>query len=590
MKINYLDATTLHNAFLNACDCIIKHREKLNAINLFPVADGDTGDNMAATAHAVINYSVTQATLKETIQSLADSALLGARGNSGMIFSQFFNGLTETALDSERINTQNFAQLLSKASISVRSAILDPVEGTIITIIDAWSASISKFAQQYTCFKELTHHTLSEVQKTLQSTTDLIPVLKNAQVVDAGALGFYHFICGFTDHLLNPRPIIKNETPIECNETHHEMAAHGGPPEQRYCTEITVNGEHINRIEIVNKLEQFGDSIVSSGNERMCRFHVHCTKPHQVFESLIDAGRITHAKADDMLRQFQMIHQRKFPIALVTDSSADLPQTLLEEHQIHVIHLNMHLDGHNLLDGICVNPDNFYERLAKLKTYPKTSFPSPALIKNQLSQLSRNYEHVLVLPIAKALSGTHDALVKAAEDKTNIHVIDSCLTSAGLGLLLSYTAELIAQGSSITEIKKLVLSKIPKINLFVYVGSFDSMIRSGRISKIGGRIAEFAQLKPIITLNKEGKAILCDKAFSEVKGLNKLVTRVDSQRTSQTLDSYGLVHAGVPEKALQFAQLTQESFDQAPAFIEPVSTALGLHAGKGSIALACMMK
>lgn len=589
METNHLNADTLHSAFITACNSIIKNRENLNAINLFPVADGDTGDNMSATALAVINHSAIKPTLKETFQSLANSALLGARGNSGMIFSQFFNGLTETPLSSEQIDIATFAKLITTASKSVRSAILHPVEGTIITVIDAWSASINKLAGDYICFKKLIKQTLTEVNQALQSTTNILPVLKSANVVDAGALGFYHFINGFADYLINPQLINKNELPVECTDSHHDLAA-DTPPEQRYCTEIMLTGENINKTQLAEHLEQFGDSIVSSGNAAVCRFHLHCTHPNAVFESLFNEGKITYAKAEDMLRQFQIIHQRKHSIALVTDSSADIPQHLLDDNQIHIIQLNMHLDDHLLIDRLCVNQDTFYDRLASLKTYPKTSFPSPVLIEQQIKHLATHYDEVLILPIAQALSGTHDAIVKATEHLSNVHVIDSCQTSGGLGLLVTFAAQLIATGRPLEEIKKELLLKIPKVNLIVYVASFDSLIRSGRISKIGGRLAEFAHVKPIIKLNKVGKGEVCDKAFSEIKALSKLVLHVNALCKTESLDTYGLIHAGVPEKAKQFAQLTTEAFGQPPAFIESASTAIGLHAGKGCIALAYMMK
>ncbi|MBL7481677.1 DegV family protein [Legionella bononiensis] len=590
MEIHHLDAKTIHSAFLNACDAIISNRENLNAINLFPVADGDTGDNMSATALSVITHSTTQTTLNETLKSLADSALIGARGNSGMIFSQFFNGLTEIELTSEQIDTITFSRLITQASQSVRSAILHPVEGTIITVIDAWSASISKVAQDFICFKKLIKHTLSEVNQALQSTANTLPVLKDAHVVDAGALGFYHFINGFSDYLINPRAITHNHHHEDCLKANHELPDKGCPPEQRYCTEITLSGESIDRTSIANQLEQFGDSVVSSGNASLCRFHVHCTQPAAVFESLFHAGTITHAKAQDMLRQFQMIHQRKYPIALVTDSSADIPQSVLDENQIHIIQLNMHLDGHNLLDRICVNQDTFYDHLSNLKTYPKTSFPSPALLEEQVVHLSNQYEQVLILPISQGLSGTHDAIIKVTEHLNNVHVVNSCQTSGGLGLLVHFAAQLIAAGLPLEEIKKELILKIPKIEMVVYVERFDSLIRSGRIGRISGRIAQLAQIKPIIRLDSSGKAALFDKAFSETKALTKLIRHVDSLREHQSLESYGLVHAGVSEKAKSFAQLTTEALGQPPAFIESVSTALGLHAGKGSVAVATMMK
>ena len=589
MELYHLDAKTIHSAFLTACNAIIINREHLNTINLFPVADGDTGDNMSATALSVIRHSSIKITLNETFQSLASAALLGARGNSGMIFSQFFNGLTETHLTSEQLDTKTFAQLISKASQSVRSAIVHPLEGTIITVIDAWSTSINKFAQEVTCFKTLIKHTLSETDQALQSTSTMLPILKEAQLVDAGALGFYHFINGFASYLENPQSL-NTQNILECDHAHHEPATDGLPPKQRYCTEIMLSGESINRLSIAHQLEQFGDSIVSSGNATLSRFHVHCTEPDKVFESLFNAGQIVQAKAEDMLRQYEMIHQRKYPIALVTDSSADLPQSILDENQIHIIQLNMHLDGHNLIDRICISQKTFYDLLASLTTYPKTSFPSPAILQEKIHHLAKHYEQVLVISISKALSGAHDALVNAAKPFSNVHVINSRQTSAGLGLLVHYAAQLITQGLTVDEIKNELELKIPKINLFVYVENCDSLIRSGRVSKLGGRIAQFAHLKPLIKLNESGNGVLFDKAFSEIKALSKLVNHVDTLSKDQVLESYGLVHAGNPEKALEFSQLTSEAFGQPPAFIEYVSSALGLHAGKGAIGIASMMK
>lgn len=545
---------------------------------------------MSATALAVINHSSTKPTLNETFQSLANSALLGARGNSGMIFSQFFSGLTETSLSSDQLDTTAFAELITKASKSVRSAILHPVEGTILTVIDAWSASMTKLSKELSCFKQLIKHTLTEVHQALQSTTDLLLVLKDAQVVDAGALGFYHFITGFSEYLINPHLINKQDASHPCAIAHHESFEHTKRPHHRYCTEITLAGESLHRDALAHLLEPYGDSIVSSGNASLCRFHIHCTDPAELFESFSTKGQITHSKADDMLRQFEMIHQQKYPIALVTDSSADLPKTLLDEFQIHQIPLNMHLDGHHLLDRLCVNQEKFYDRLATLTPYPKTSFPSPALIETQLTQLSRHYEHVLVLPIAQALSGTHDAIVKASEGLKNVHTMNTCLTSAGLGLLIAHAADRIANHDPIESIKHALTLKIPKINFFVYVANFDALIRCGRVKKLSGLIAQFAHIKPIISLDPLGQGILTGKTFSETKAFHKLIHHVKTLSQKSPLEAYGLVHAGAPKQVMQFAALTEEAFGMAPAFIESTSTAIGLHAGKGSVAIASMLR
>ncbi len=584
-----LDATKLHSACLIACEFIIHHRDELNAINVFPVADGDTGDNMASTALSIIQNSSPKPSITDTLRSLANAATLGARGNSGMIFSQFFNGLTEVESLPEQIDTQHFARLLIQASHSVRQAILHPIEGTIITVIDAWAKNTENLAKKISNFQELLTQSLIAANTALQSTATTLAVLKEAHVVDAGALGFYHFIQGFAQYLENPRQLDVTHMHFDSVEPHHDLPSSDTPPNERYCTEIMLTGESIDRDQITHHLEQFGDCIVSSGNASLCRFHLHCTHPHHVFESLLNQGTISQSKAQDMMRQFQMVHQTKFPIALVTDSSADIPQHLLDDHQIHIIQLNMQLDNHHLLDRICINPETFYERLTTLKTYPKTSFPSPGIIEEQIKHIAAHYPQVLILPIAQALSGTHDAIVKATQNFSNVHVVDSKSTSGGLGLLVLYAGQLIASGHSIDDIKQKLLVKISKTHFYVYVHQFESLIRSGRISKIGGRIAQFAHVKPIITLNEQGKGTIYDKAFSETKALSKLIGFVDTLCRTEQLETYAIVHAGAPEKAQDFAELTQEAFGYAPAFIEPVSTAIGLHAGKGCVGLVAMM-
>ena len=172
MALLYLNADLFHGAVIQACHWVIQQREALNAINIFPVADGDTGDNMAATASAIINHAPSQPTLPAVCKVIADASILGARGNSGMIFSQFFNGLIEESELPAELNTQQFAGLITKAAKSVRAAILNPVEGTILTVMDAWAKSLSQHAQSITDFKVLMDEIKKDVQAALQSTSN----------------------------------------------------------------------------------------------------------------------------------------------------------------------------------------------------------------------------------------------------------------------------------------------------------------------------------------------------------------------------------------------------------------------------------
>lgn len=590
MALQHLNAGLFHSAVKHACFTLIQQRESLNAINLFPVADGDTGDNMAATAKAIMTRATEQSTLDATCKSIADAGIMGARGNSGMIFSQFFNGLMDNSELPSEIDTRQFANMIANASASVRAAIANPMEGTILTVMDVWAKALQQQAQMTDCFNALMDLTVNGLETALQSTANTLEVLRKADVVDAGALGFTIFVKGFSEYLANPEEIVDKIELLDCEPHHDEQPVCGCPPLTRYCTEALLVGDTIDKAAITHAIQDKGDSIVLTANSRMCRLHLHCNEPWHVFSSLQSMGKIQYPKVDDMLRQYEIIHQRKYPIALVTDTAANIPSDVADHYQIHFISINVHIDGHDLLDRYCLDTNDFYGRLENAPVYPTTSFPSLTLIEDKIRHLSQHYEQVLVLSVAKVLSGTHDAIAKVAKNFNNVHVIDTHQVSGSQGLLLNHAAELIADGYPIETIKQIITDKIPKTRLFVMVDQFDSLVRSGRVSKFKGKLAQFSGVKPIVTLDEDGRGMICDKAFSETKALGKLVSMVTSLSEGKGLENYCIVHAGVPEKAWEFAIMTKEAFGYEPAFIEPATTSIGLHAGKGCVALAAMTK
>lgn len=589
MILKQLPADLLYAAVIQACRHLIAQRQHLNAINVFPVADGDTGDNMAATARAIITHAQAQADVISTCTALANAGILGARGNSGMIFSQFFNGMLEAAPLPQALDTVHFASMMQVAVSSVRSAIANPVEGTIITVMSAWAGALHHLAAQQPCFIALMQQSLDVAAQALQSTTTTLAVLQKAQVVDAGALGFYLFLEGFNQYLRNPQPLTEEGPRLQEEPHQHEVAAAGEIPHLRYCTEAILHTHDLDKDALRQALQTNGDSIVLSANSELCRLHVHCNEPWKVFSMLQTLGQVQYPKVDDMRRQYETVHARHSSIALVTDTSANLPQALMDAYQVHLLSLNVHFDQHDLLDRHSFDPHHFYDDIALLKTYPRTSFPAPAVIKDKIAYLARHYEHVLVLSVSQALSGAHDSLVNIAKEYSNVHIVNSRQVAGGQGLLVHYAGKLIEAGLPIETIKQKLLDKISKTYLFVMVDQFDSLIRSGRISRFKGKLAQFSGVKPILMVDKEGKAIIHDKAFSETKALVKLVKLIEDLNKTFTLDDYCLIHAGVEEKTRDFAQMTSEAFQKEPLFIEPVSTAIGLHAGKGCIAIAATM-
>lgn len=593
MTLSKLDAEHLYLATLAGCHAVVRERETLNAINVFPVQDGDTGDNMAATASAVIHHASLQQSIKHTLQSVADASLSGARGNSGMIFSQFFNALADGATDEEHLNLSKFSDLLHLAATRVRSAILNPVDGTMLTIMECWSTYIKESVHEASCFKILLQAITSKLHDAVNQTTEALEALKAAEVVDAGALGFFHFVSGFSHFIANPNhlPEIQSLPKLSLTHDNHEVCANTRPQQGRYCTEAMIRTENLDSNQLMEVLKQHGESIVISANAHLCRFHLHTDKPWELFTKLRSLGRIYQPKVDDMLRQFQTLRERLSPIALVTDSNADLPSSYLDAHQIHLIPINIHIDEHDLLDKYSIQSDDFYKQLNTGHTHPKTSCPSLNAIQQKLKPLSEKYEHVLILSLAQSLSGTHDALKSAASAYPNVQVINTHHCSATQGLLVIEAGKAIKNGASVDEVRAEVERLIPKTHFWFMVSDLHALIRSGRVNKILGKVAQFSGIKPLFTLNAEGNATLTGQAFNEQAALQKILHTIQLRlQQGEKLKTYCIVHADAHEEAKAFARLTTQTFGIPPAYTESVSVAIGVHAGPGCLGLAAIFE
>ena len=330
----------------------------------------------------------------------------------------------------------------------VRGAILNPIDGTMLTILEHWSIYMKEHATQLSCFKTILQKITHQLQEVVAQTTQTLAVLKKANVVDAGALGFFHFVHGFSHFIANPTPLSLDtltqavpELPLEAH-----LVGHTPPDQGRYCTEACIRGEHLDQERLMHLLKQHGDSIVLTGSAPLYRFHLHTSAPWAVFEALQPIGHIHQPKVDDMLRQYQSLHQRQHKFVLVTDSSADVTPAFFDQHHIHLLPLHVHLNHHELLAKYSLAPHTVYQHFSSEKgDTPKTACPSPKFIEQKLKPLAARYDEVLVLSLAKALSGTHDVIKLAAQAYPNVHVLDTHHCSGAQGLLLQEAATLLAE-------------------------------------------------------------------------------------------------------------------------------------------------
>lgn len=189
----------LLQSFRAGAEKVIHQKEELNKINVFPVADGDTGSNLASLMQAIIdNVPVKTYPMAILLDEISGAALLGARGNSGIIFAQYLSAVAENYQKTET-NFESFVEALAEAVNKAYSSLIEPKEGTILTVMRAWSVTLVKIYRLNHSFEEALLEAKIEAQEALNATQFQMPVLRKNKLVDAGAKGFYYFILGFTD-------------------------------------------------------------------------------------------------------------------------------------------------------------------------------------------------------------------------------------------------------------------------------------------------------------------------------------------------------------------------------------------------------
>ena len=325
-KIRELDGKQLYYSFLAGAQRIFEHQKLLNKINVFPVADADTGTNLASTMRSIMDAIIPTDNLKQTAVALADAALIGARGNSGIIFAQFLYGFGNEIKSNATIDIQSFAESMKKAVAYAYDAISNPVEGTILTVIKAWADYIYLLKDQFDDFIKLLVEAYSKALESLASTTKKLEVLARAHVVDAGAKGFVFWLEGIIDFFTMGAEKAMQSTVNAAEDAEEAVEMPHDQITFRFCTEALINGEGLDKHKIRNFIQHCGDSVVVAGSPQKIRVHIHTDFPAEVFSQLQKFGNITYQKVDDMVMQNEIQFNRKSDVALLTDSSCDLPQ------------------------------------------------------------------------------------------------------------------------------------------------------------------------------------------------------------------------------------------------------------------------
>lgn len=592
MKIRYLDGRRLYYAFLAGGRAVIRDQAYLNKINVFPVPDSDTGTNLASTMRAIAERARAHPSATATLGSIADAALLGARGNSGLIFAQFLYGLSQELRDEPRLSVHRFAESARRAVQHARRAIMTPVEGTMLTLLHDWAEALYEQRLKMTDFVELLSYSLPVAERSLRDTPKKLAVLARAGVVDAGARGFFDFLEGVVAFIR--KGSIKDIRAAEVADlpSSLELPATRSTLTKRYCSEALLVGEGIDVGAVRDLVRRSGESAIVAGSPRKLRLHVHTDDAAGLFFELQKHGAIQDIKADDMVRQYEAAHERKAAVAVLTDSACDLPQGVLDDHQVHVVPFNLFFGESLFLDKVTITPDRFYDLLRTRRDMPKSAQPSQAGVRRILEFLAGHYEAVVAVSISGGLTGFYGQLLKAREelglDASRVAVVDSRHLSVSEGLIVLRIAEAVRAGLPFGEIARAAEDWVRATRLWVDVKTLKYMVRGGRVSPLKGLVAAALNIKPIVSLDAEGKAAILGKSFSRRANMKKIVGLIRKATAGRRVWGYAVVHAQNPFRALRYAEALEGMLGKKPAFISDVSPVVGAHNGIGVVGVALM--
>jgi len=576
MQITLINGISLYNAMISGAKRIINERKVLNKINVFPIADGDTGNNMAYMMERIILDAKPSEDVSSTIESIANAAITGSRGNSGIIFSEYLNGIYESLKGKATIYLSEFHNAIINGINQAYKAIVNPIEGTILTVMrKAFDINIEEID-----FNEYFKETYAKARVALEETTNELEVLKINKVVDAGAQGLTVFLDGMNHYFETGESVEYIEIENDFEEIIHVMDL-----DARYCTEALLTNVNVSSDEIREVFKSYGTSLIVSGRKERMRMHIHTNEPDQIFMKLRGYGLILEQKVDDMIRQQQALTVNHPRTAIVTDTIADIPLDIADKYNIHLIPMNLLVDGVSYIDKITITTDTFYEMLDTAESFSSAQ-PDKITIERNLDFLSDHYDHIIVLTVASKLSGTHNAINQYAKNNPKIILFDTLQNSGAQGLIVYQVAQMIASNESMETIVNKIPDLIKKTKIYVSVKTLKYMVKLGRVSKVTGLVAKIANLKPVISLGKEGEGIIRCKALS-LRGNVRQIMRLAKQAP---VESYVLVHSHAEKRALALAKKLEEALGMKPEYITQISPIVAMNAGIGAIAVALTYK
>jgi DegV family protein with EDD domain len=614
MSIDYLDGRRFRRVLVAGADWVRHRRDHLDAINVFPVADGDTGTNMAlslaATAAAIKVHE--ERHLGVVVTQAAEACIVGAKGNSGVILAHWFLGLSRVLGDQPRVGPAALAAALGAATQAVYQALERPVEGTIVTVMRA----VSEHAERSAGARDLRvmlDGIVGTARVALAATTEQLEALRQAQVVDAGAQGYAEFLEGAARAVRGePLPAVTAVAGTAVAGTAaagtaaagtaaaaaEMVVAHApgdadGEVAERYCTEVVVRGRGFDEAHLRRAFRDMGSALLVATTGSVFKLHVHTDHPGAVLREAARRGAIVERKVDDMLRQRDEragpaigpavpLARQPGGVAVVSDSSADLPADLRRALGIEMAPLQVLFGDRVYRDQVDLDTETFYRLLQSDPSHPSTSQPPPRAFVEALDRLRVDRE-VLIITLGAALSGTYRSALAGARlaAQPRVEVYDSGSVSLGLGLMASNAARLAARGVDLDGITLWLDRWRAGTGLVFTLSTLEYLRRGGRIGAAKGVIGRLLGVRPVLTLGAAGVEPL-DTARGEPEAFEKVAGALEQRLHEGERVRLGLIDVGESGPLDRLERRLRARCEVVECIRGVPTGVIGAHAGPGA--------
>jgi hypothetical protein len=583
----------LRRALISGARKVVADRDVLNKINVFPVPDGDTGSNLAFTLGNVLAGALSRRTAGagQLMRQVGEDAIDGARGNSGAILAQFFTGVAEDLGDRIAIEPVMLAEAVQAGSRSARQAMSDPREGTILSVIGAFAAALEEQPDPVSAQRWFAP-ALERARRALANTPRQLPVLAKAGVVDAGAQGFVDLLEGINDFIIGGREAadslqVESLADVEAAQAHEDLF--DADPDHRWCSECLLLGEGLDRAGLRAAVADLGAScVVVAGSHSRIRLHAHVGDPQALFEIAARFGRVESTKADDMRAQARSAAGGS-GVAIVTDSSADLPEGLAETLNIHVVPLRLNFGDQDYLDKVGLTPQEFYRKLREEVVLPRTSQPPPGDFRRQFEFLLSHHPSLVYLGVSRAASGTIQSAEAAAQrggHPGRTHVFDTANAAGGQALLAIAAAEMAKQGLDAVAI--LARLEVMRARTFTWAMTRDLSlaVRGGRIPWWGKPLVQALYLTPVARVTPDGRLKLAGGLFGKsnvpARFAARVARRLDHSKRWRVIVGHCDAHA----EGVAALQAMRALLECEQAWLVETGPAIGAHAGPGALVIS----